>query len=191
MNIIVSDVDGVMLNWHDAFIFYMHEKNYDLRNQKNDIYDGAIDFERKFSINENVENFNMSFSFSRLAPLRDSVKYVKKLYEERGIQIICCTSCGTSSSTVKAREKNLLDVFGNAIFDIQFLNTKESKYLNLKQLKEKYDPICWIEDKKINAIHGHLCGYKTFFMNHSYNFQDELDDGIIRVNTWKEIYEEI
>lgn len=192
--IIATDVDGVMLDWHNSFIFYMIEKGYDIFKDKDKIYGDAKEFEvtqKMYSINENVKEFNRSFLFSELPPLRDSLKYIRKFYENLGIQFLCITSCGNSYDTKKARRMNIERLFGNSIFDIQFLEIGESKYLHLKWLKEFYEPICWIEDKMKNAEHGELCGIKTYFMEHDYNKNMNTDKQIKFVKSWKEIYEDI
>lgn len=192
--LIITDVDGVMLDWHNTFIFYMVEKGYDIIKDKNKIYNDAKEFEltqQKYSINENVREFNRSFLFSELPPLRDSFQYIRKFYENHGIQFLCVTSCGNTYDTKKARRINIERVFGNSIFDIQFLNIGESKYLSLKKIKEFYDPICWIEDKMQNAEHGFLCGMRSYFMKHDYNrnFVSKLDIQV--VSSWKTIYEDL
>ncbi len=181
--IILTDCDGVLLDWCVAFNQWMAFKGYVLKNSM------EYDVVNKYQITEPekrklTSEFNSSAWMGYLTPYKDAVKYVKKLHEEHGYVFHVITSLSNDKFAQKLRISNLENIFGKNIFDdYTFLNTGSDKDQALKMWKgsECY----WIEDKWDNAVQGLVFGLKSILISDvSRNFKSE-------VKTWKEIYEMI
>lgn len=190
MKIILTDCDGVLLNWDDSFFEWLKQK----QNNKDLIFDiSKYNLEERYGIPySNIIHslcieFNNSAVIGFLPPLRDSVKYVKKIYKETGYKFLVISSLGECKFSQKLRTKNLIETFGKDVFyDFIYLPNGASKSEILKQWKDSES--WWIEDKIENVIEGLNNNLNCILMNHPYNISREIPDKIFRVNNWKEIY---
>ncbi len=200
-NVILTDVDGVMLNWEYAFDIWM---------QKNKGYPKPLpgqptyDISKRYCIlpgkgKELIRQFNESAAIGFLPPLRDAVHYIRKLHEEQGYVFHVITSLSTDRSAGELRTMNLKKLFGEtAIERFVYLDTGADKDEILEQYR---DTECmWVEDKMENAVAGLRFGLNSILMEHGYNMQDSPSPTgwvragvhahfIPRVKGWKEIYE--
>lgn len=186
--IIVVDCDGVLLNWEHTFRYWMKTKGYKAKYV-------SYNVSEMYEISETealrqISYFSESAAIGFLPPLRDSIKYVRKLHEEHGYVFHCITSFGNDQYAMRLREENLKRVFGESVFErIVCLGCGEDKTEALKRYNDS--GFVWIEDKPENAEVGLQLGLRPFLINHNYNEKAELSNGIVRVNNWKEIYEHI
>lgn len=184
---ILSDCDGVLLDWGYSFEKWM-KFHFDL-DVKNE---AAYSIKERYDLDWEYLDKNSKFYLPRvfcnssrigsLKPLRDSVKYVRKLYEEFGITIDVITSLSLDPESIKLREKNLRDVFGNAIDRVICLDTGEDKDEVLKEWA--WTDLIWLEDKPENVDAGLCIGLDAIIMDQPYN----KDYSGTRVNNWKEVY---
>lgn len=190
-NIILTDIDGVMLNWEWAFTTWMEQHGYSQVENGNQYYNV---YER-FGITEaegkaQVKIFNESAAIGFLPALRDSMYYVKRLHEEHGYVFRAITSLSLDPSAYKLRKMNLEKLFGQTAFDdLLCLDTGADK-------DEALDPysdtgMWWIEDKMENAIAGLKLGLRPILIEHGYNMHDSVPVGMKKCLNWKEIYEHI
>lgn len=190
-NIILTDVDGVLLNWEWAFTTWMEQHGYTQVENGNQYYNV---YER-FNIGESegkalVYRFNESAAIGFLPALRDSMYYVKRLHEEHGYVFRAITSLSLDPSAYKLRKMNLEKLFGKTAFDdLLCLDTGADK-------DEALDPysdtgLFWIEDKMENAIAGLNVGLRPILIEHGYNMHDSVPVGMKKCLNWKEIYEHI
>jgi hypothetical protein len=49
----------------------------------------------------------------------------------------------------------------------------------------------WIEDKFSNAVAGQNVGMRPILIEHGWNMNDTIPDGMKKVVNWKELYEHI
>ena len=184
--IIVVDCDGVLLDWEHSFKLWMKEKGYEA---KNDVeYSMAKCYEMEKPEMKNViRHFNESATMCCLPPLRDAVKYVRKIHEELGYVFHCVTSMTLDRHANKLREQNLSNLFGETAFEkIQCLDTGADKD---DALLPYLDSGCiWVEDKIKNAELGDRLGMSAVLMKHDHQ-NDYTNDAIPAVESWKEIYE--
>lgn len=182
-----ADVDGVLLNWQQGFHNYLEDidmspiasQSHEIQNKLRNNSSSLTDFENKLG-----QYFNLSLEFGNLSPFRDSVFYTRKLYEEYGIRLLCVTSCGDKKRIVKAREENLARIFGDVIEDVICLPYRFSKYLILSNLKQKYDPLFWIDDSPANVLDARRLDISfSFLMNN-----DGRDFAPPVVKSWREVY---
>lgn len=183
--LILTDCDGVLLNWEYAFDVWMNDKGYFLRDRsKYEIYDRYGITKEKAK--ELIKFFNESASIGFIPPLRDAVQYVRKIHEEYGFIFGVITSLSTNPYAVKLRERNLKKLFGTAISFVQCLETGSDKDNAL--IPYANSGLWWIEDKVENAEVGYNLGLESIIIEHEHNMYSDLPF-IPVVKKWKEVYE--
>jgi hypothetical protein len=136
-----------------------------------------------------IRMFNESATIRKLPPLRDAIKYVKKLHEEHGYIFHCVTSLSNDQYAQHLRTKNLIEMFGPSVFEkYTYLDTGADKDEALSEYK---DTQCyWVEDKIKNAEVGYDLGLKSILVEHTHN-KDYSNNNIPVLKNWKEIYNSI
>ena len=91
--VIVTDCDGVLLNWEYAFDIWMNEKDH----YKVEGSDLEYNIGKRYGIStekgkEYIKFFNESAAIGFLPALRDAVHYVKLLHEKHGYVFDVVTS---------------------------------------------------------------------------------------------------
>jgi len=185
--VILTDCDGVLLDWDYSFNQWMKRHGFTLQEE----FKYSYSLQERYNITteekrEVVRRFNESATAGFLTPFRDSVKYITKLYEEHGYVFRVITSFSLERYSVRLRERNLQDIFGNAIEKVISLDTGADK---TEALLPYVDSECyWIEDKVENAKVGQSLGLTSLLLDHPHNRQWEE---IKRVSNWKDIYQTI
>ena len=185
--LILTDADGVLLDWEWAFSVWMQERGYTLTvNHKNSYYlhHHYNELEEK-DAKKVVKAFNESAAIGFLPALRDAAYYVKRLHEEHGYQFRVITSLSLDKNAQKLREMNLRKIFGNAIETVICLDTGADKDLALEPYRDS--GLWWIEDKPANADVGHRLGLKSILVEHGHNMHHVCDYPVLK--NWREIYE--
>jgi hypothetical protein len=182
---ILTDADGVILNWLGAFDPWMTKHGFS--KIVHDEYDMAIAYGmEKWQIREMIKQFNESANIGYLAPYLDSVKYIKRLHEEHGYVFRVITSLSLDPYAAKLREKNLKRLFGAAIDSVICLDTGADKDDALAPYAGS--GMFWIEDKPENAAVGAALGLKSILIEQAHNRNDVPDGCEVAVN-WKQVYE--
>jgi hypothetical protein len=189
--IILTDCDGVLLDWEFSFNLWMDGKGYTLNQdawQNYHIHDRFnIDVDHAKSL---VRQFNDSAEMLNLTPLQSAVKYIKKLHEEFGYVFHVITSQTDNEAAQKLRIMNLENVFGKHVFiKHTIIGCGEDK---TRSLDPYMDSGCfWLEDKPKNADVGRSLGLQSLLVAHHYNSEDELVlKGTLRLD-WDGIYKHI
>ena len=183
--VILVDCDGVLLDWEYAFDKWMARHGYEI----------VVPNEYKMNIKYGIERaeskklcrmFNESAWVRRLPPLRDAIKYVKKLHEEHGFVFHAVTSLSNDEYAGHLRVKNLRELFGDTAFErYTILDTGADKD---EALEEYRDSECyWVEDKPENVDLGMRLGLDGILMLHEHN-KEYIGDAWVAHN-WKDIYE--
>ena len=183
--VILTDCDGVLLDWEYAFDRWMARHGY--RIQVRDTYNIAEKYDLGTANKSRlVRMFNESATIRKLPPLRDAIKYVRKLHEEHGYVFHAVTSLSNDEYAQHLRTKNLCELFGPTVFETYvYLDTGADKDEALSKYK---DTNCWwIEDKPENAEVGLEMGLNSVLMWHSHNIGYGGD--AYSVSCWKDIYE--
>ena len=184
--IILTDVDGVLLDWEFAFHTWMEEHGHTTETGYKLVYSVAKRFGiSKANSKKLTEFFNESASIGFLPPLRDSMYYVKKLHEEHGFMFHAITSLSLNRHAQRLREQNLAKLFGNTAFEkVICLDTGADKDDALEPYR---DSGCWwVEDKMKNVDTGEKMGLRGILMEHGHNM-DYPGPGLVAKN-WKDIY---
>ena len=185
--LILTDADGVLLDWEWAFRVWMQERGYQFEEAgKNNYYlHHHYKDTTKEEIKKLVKFFNESAAIGFLPALRDSVHYVKRLHEEHGYQFRVITSLSLDKNAGRLREMNLRKLFGDAIESVICLDTGADKDEALAPYKDS--GLYWIEDKPENADVGHELGLKSILIEHGHNMHHQCTYSLAK--TWKEVYE--
>jgi len=192
---VLTDCDGVLLNWEYAFITHMKAKNYEILQP---MYKYGFDHDTPVEeVDEEIIKFNASAAIGFLPPLRDAVEYVTKL-SEKGYRFTVISSFSTDEFARLLRIRNLEKIFGKIFDNYQFLGCDESKISTLTQYKDS--GAWWIEDKMQNAIDGSNLGLRSVLLEHRHNMirddspstklWKEAED-IPRAKDWRQIYDMI
>ena len=185
--IVLTDCDGVLLNWEYAFDCWLEERGY--KRLRTDVYD----IHERYGITKQegkglIKIFNECAAIGFLPPQRDAMYYVRRMYEEHGIRFRVITSLSTDPYAKKLRARNLQKLFGDAIEKVICLGTGDDKDEALAPYKDS--GMFWLEDKVENAIVGRDLGLKAILMEHHHNMDDSEHD-IPLAKDWKTIYEMI
>jgi hypothetical protein len=186
--IILTDADGVLLDWEYAFDVWMRTHGF------NKVEGGAFKYDigKRYGIEKDqgkklIKIFNESASIGFLPALRDSMYYVKRLHEEHGYVFHCITSLSKDTAAQELRKMNLQKLFGPTAFEkFVFLDTGADKDEALETYRGS--GLWWIEDKIVNCQVGTSLGLNSLLVEHGHNMDYE-DPAIPRVKNWKQIYE--
>lgn len=190
--IILTDADGCLFNWNNAFNEFMIERGFKLVPGEEENYSVATRFDLKPGIKMNfIKEFNHSNRIAKLPPHEDAKKYVAKLNDE-GYKFICITSLSEKPSAHEYRMQNLKEHFGDAVIDLHCLRIGVHKGEKLKEWRNSN--LFWIEDHVGNAVAGAKLGLRAIVIDHVYNMQYNIDDEFLYARTtketpWADIYE--
>jgi hypothetical protein len=185
--IILTDVDGVLLEWEKHFRSWMESKGFFLRKGAEKKYSMIERYGIKKELKESlIDEFNRSAWMSIQEPMPDSQTWVKLLHAE-GWTFIPITSQTMDIPAQELRKRRLKELFGGTVFEnFIILDTGAHKDSALAEFHGT--GLWWIEDKWTNAKKGLDYGLKPLLYNHSYN-KKFYDKNITRVNNWKHIYQ--
>ena len=195
--IILTDVDGVLLEWEHHFTKWMLQKTlfddrgsryhpHRLLPDKQDTYW----MEERFGLTKNeiriqIREFNRSAWMGTQRPMLGSQTWVKLLAAE-GWTFIPITSQTSDKPAQELRKRRLGELFGEHVFtNYHILGTGADKDSALAEFHNT--GLYWVEDKPANAVAGLKYGLKPILIDHPYN-KDLNHDGIIRVNNWQDIH---
>lgn len=185
--IILTDCDGVLLDWETGFHEWMGSHGYERK------VTGVYEMEVAYGIEKAeckrlVREFNESAWMCCLDPLRDSRSGVAKLVEA-GYKFVCITSLSLDPYAKEIRTQNLEKVFGEGVFmDVICLDTGADKDEALEPYKGT--GLYWLEDKTENAVLGATLGLDTILINHAHN-ADCTEENITKVDNWAQVVEYI
>ena len=187
--IILTDCDGVLLNWEGAFTNWMSMRGYKVDdNNRREYHMGKrydISSEEK---DRTVRAFNESAWMKYLNPLRDAVYYVDLLHRKHGYTFHMCTSLTTDEYAQKLRIENIERLFGKTAFTKYiFCDTGADKDEALEPYRDS--GYLWVEDKVENAELGLQMGLDSVLISHPWNINHN-NDHIPKYEYWKELYEE-
>lgn len=182
--VILTDCDGVLFDWEYAFSRWMDKHGYTVKETGNYEMDVKYGLE-KTEAKKLIRMFNESAWIRKLPPLRDAIKYVRKLHEEHGYVFHAITSLSEDYYAQHLRTKNLIEMFGPTVFEkYVYLDTGADK----DEVLECYrgSGCYWIEDKPQNVDLGIELGLNGILVNHDHN--SDYNGEAKCINNWKQIY---
>lgn len=185
---ILTDADGCLVNWNEAFDKFMLSKGYPRIPGTDSDY--SIATRHDVSVHTAmamVKEFNESEHICSLAPFADSVEYIGKLVSH-GFSFTVITSISSAPEAAKNRTANLVGIFGDIFSDIMCIEQGASKAATLQAWADT--GYFWIEDHMRQAEAGYEVGLKTILIEHPYNthYKTDLFPTVSYVTPWKEIY---
>lgn len=188
--VILTDCDGVLLNWEYAFYIWMEQHGHHLKDNTDLTYDIANKYDLPMEEKKHlVRMFNQSASIGFLPPLRDAMHYVKEIHQKLGYTFHVITSLTTNEHAQKLRIRNLQKLFGETVFSkFIFLDTGEDKDRIFKDTIYQDSGYIWIEDKYENAVCGDKYGLNSCLMEHGHNMHVKE---FPLFKNWQEIYESL
>lgn len=183
--VILVDVDGVLLDWEYHFDKWMAESKPELSLVDPDNYK----INEKYSVDRAygkrlAKKFNESADIGFLSPLRDSIKFIRKLNEEHGFVFHAITSQSSRPAAQKLRIRNLEGIFGKVFEKYTILDTGADKDEALAEYRNT--GAFWVEDKMQNAELGLDLGLDSILVAHKHN--ESYNGAAPRFWTWSDIY---
>jgi len=184
---ILVDADGVLLDWLYSFRGWMDRHDYQMVKPNEYRMDECYGLTRTEG-KRLCRMFNESATIRKIPPLRDAVKYIRKLHEEQGYVFRVISSLSNDEYAHRLRTKNLIELFGPTIFESYvFLDTGADKDEALEPYRGT--GCVWVEDKVENAELGYELGLDSILMTHPHNA--DYNGPVKKVSNWKDIYEYI
>jgi FMN phosphatase YigB (HAD superfamily) len=185
--IILTDCDGVILDWEEGFSVWMEHHGH----QKQEGYQYVYSIGDRYGLtreqgNKLVKQFNESAAIGFLPPLRDAQFFVKKLHEQHQYKFIAITSLSLDPYAKYLRERNLKKLFGDAFIEVICLDTGADKDEILADYGSKYAGNYWIEDKPENVNWGIEAGLNGILIEHGHNMDYTGHANVVK--NWEEIY---
>ena len=91
--IILTDIDGVVLDWEEGFNVWMQHHGHNLTEGYQYVYDVGTRYGiTKQTSRSLIKQFNESAAIGFLPPLRDAQWYINLLHEKYGYKFIAITS---------------------------------------------------------------------------------------------------
>lgn len=181
--LILTDCDGVLLDWEVAFEQWMEQHGH------KKVVQATYDISKTYGIEKSegkrlVREFNESAWMGFLPAFRDARSGVAKLVEQ-GYKFVVITSLSLDEKARMLRISNLKNIFGKDVFvDVICLDTGADKDEEL--VKYKDSGLWWIEDKPENAECGLKYGLKPILIEHNHN-RDHDVEGIEYAEDWDDI----
>jgi hypothetical protein len=181
--IILTDCDGVLLDWEGAFHNWMSEHGYET------VAEGMYDIGEQYGLlkveaKKLIKIFNESAWMGYLKAFRDARSGVAKLYEH-GYRFHCITSLSLDQKAHRLRQYNLENVFGKGTFkELVCLDTGADKDEALVKYKDR--GLRWSEDKTEKAECGLKYGLKPILIGHNHN-EGSVSKDVIRLMDWNAI----
>ena len=198
--IILTDVDGVLLEWENHFTEWMLQRSYyndsneriypyKLLPNKENTYEMAERFGLTIpQIRKEIREFNKSAWMGTQVPMPQSQSWVKLLAAECWT-LIPITSQTSDIPAQLLRKKRLGELFGDHVFqNYHILDTGADKDSVLAEFHGT--GLYWVEDKPKNALAGLNFGLKVILIDHPYN-RDFNHPEVTRVNNWQDIHKMI
>ena len=187
--IILTDVDGVLLEWEFHFIKWMVSRGYKLKENFKSEYDMQKRFaDHNVDIKTKIREFNKSAWMGTQSPMPESQTWVKLLHAE-GWTFIPISSQTSDIPAQELRKRRLEELFGKQVFsNYHILGTGADKDSALAEFHNT--GLYWVEDKPKNALAGLNYGLTVLLYDRPYN-QDFNHPEITRVNNWQDIHKTV
>lgn len=192
-NIVLADCDGVALHWESAYCHWMKTHGYPVLDDSYPIDSHGFCIEKMYGIPLDevyftIRIFNESAQIEHLPPLRDAVKYVRKMHEEHGVVFHFLTSFSDDFSSIELRKRNLVRLFGeSAVGRIKSIAPRQSKRDMLEEYRDS--GLAFVEDRMDNVDLGIEMGLDGYLLAHRYNVG--YSGEATRVQNWSDLYERL
>ena len=162
---ILTDVDGVVLDWEASFTAWMKKEGYTVQVENEYKQSKRFDIPQD-KADELVKIFNESAWIGFIKPLRDAVPVIDEMLSEH-YHFEAVTSLSTDHWAGELRRMNLERFFGRSAFRrVRCIDTGADKNDILKEYERGH---WWIEDKPQNCLAGLEAGHRPILIDHPFN----------------------
>jgi hypothetical protein len=179
---LISDVDGIALDWLQGFSKYMESIGYKSLHDKPSFYSMEDIFPTLEKPYKHIMDFQHSDFYKDLTAYQDAKENYAKLHE-LGVKIVFLSSCGETEHIKNTRLAQLEREFSGKFDDIILLPLNASKLDTLSKFEKGN---VFVDDLMAHSIDAAKIGHKSFLKNMSYNVNEE-GSGVARVDDLKEI----
>lgn len=178
--VLLTDVDGVLVDWVGSFGRYAESQGHKLRMKTPETWEMTewLGVEGS-TIQKLIKEFNSSKAFAEIPVFKDALSALPEI--SRYYDLVAITCCSSDPETVANRKKNL-EMLNVKFKEIHCLNATESK----SRLLNAYAPTIWVEDRIEGAEAGHSAGHRAFLRDTTYNNNFSHPD-IGRITSWNDI----
>lgn len=194
---IITDVDGVLLDWFSGFEKWIVEIKgiKPLHDTSPSTYKLTDKYPLTFEeIVDHIAEFNSGPSFEGLKAIDGAVEYLNMLLVDNSKDVSWLSSGsveGKEEECFDMRSKNLRECFGKDIPGT-LLVMSASKKEYLKKYKEEFgENLIFIEDSLEHAEVAVDLGIKTILLGYSYNITKKNSKLLYKAKDWKEVYSQI
>lgn len=190
---LITDADGVLLNWNEGVVSYNKHKGID-----HEHLDGIGDYnsfycytdlfrtETKEKSLQEMKNYNESRFTRNLGIFEEGSDIILKDLSKE-YDIIILSSFGASEISRNNRILNLKDVYGDIFKDFIILDFYDSKEKYLKELNKNNDVVMWVDDIHSNVLKGISAG-----IDESYQYTHRMNcgrnkGGVKELSSWLEV----
>lgn len=185
--IILTDVDGVILDFASGFYDFISETHgIEIPEEAKSNYYIYKDLGlENYNQQEIMTDYAHSEHFTRL-PAKECAKQVLQQLRKDGWRFVAITACDTGlerqchKKTYQNRMDNLEAHFGNIFEDLHLSNWERGKTEFLK----RYEPTWWIDDRVSHAEDGHKLGHKSIVMHTEDYKRQENKLGLPVAQSW-------
>jgi len=184
MKKILTDVDGVLLDWESSFHKWMKLKGYSKVKQNEYNIKLSFDWNEEDDHHDIVREFNSSAWMGYLDPHKDAVDGVQRLWLA-GYEFDVITSMSSDPYAQELRKMNLKRYFG-AHFMKRFVSLDCGA--DKDEILKEYEGTgyWWIEDKPENCDAGLAVGLRPILIDHLHNRWYD-NPNVIRVTDWNQL----
>lgn len=153
---LITDCDGVCLDFHTSFDAYMRQEVGIKKQSKTfSCYRFSDSYPQVGNMEDHIKNFLNTPYYIRSMKPYDNVLEALKLIKLSGKKITLLTSCGTSSTTTNARIDCFDKVLPKLVDDFIFLpiGDNKSKYLSKSEKSIVVDDLMGVCDVAKNHFH--------------------------------------
>ena len=179
MNVLITDIDEVVLQWRPSFIRYLDDRNI-----PHDRSDKAKRFDELLGpdVWKLITDFNTNYDLFSVLPAYRDADQILPLFKDRGWKVIGLTAAGTHPTTIAARKENLNTLFPGIFDAIHHVDYQDGKGKWLKH----YPKGLFVDDVWHHietAIPHHTC----FHMPRVWDREMRHDD-VHRVEDWWDVW---
>lgn len=194
---IITDVDGVLLDWFNGFEDWI--VNVKGVKPLHDATPSMYKLTDKYPMSSKdivkyIEEFNSSETFGKLNAVNGAVEYINYLLVDSTKDVAWLSSGsveGKEEACFDMRSKNLRERFGKDMPGT-LLVMGASKKDYLAKYKEEYgDSLVFIEDSLDHAEVAVELGIKTILLHYPYNANKNRSKLLYGAKDWKEVYDRI
>jgi FMN phosphatase YigB (HAD superfamily) len=191
--VIITDVDGVLLDFLMAFAIYLEEENYCINHIKPLIntnkymtFEDMINVDCERKIEEIKNKFFQSDRISKFPVFQnESIEHLKTL--NKYFDIICVTCIGRGNEIHNHRLQNLKEIYGDIFLSVHCINFGESKEDTLRYLRNRHNVVSYIDDNLKHIQESLNVGIKPILFQRGYagKIKNDLYDVY---DCWNDMY---